>query len=348
MTSLQDFNYRHFFMVRRNFVWAIVVGVFAAVIVLFAILPMIQGISKSRNALDKKKQAVEKLQNKVLALEQVETLRIVENSGLINSALSSKKPLLELLAVMNRVATSSKVVIESVELNPGKISTEDGENAIPSRISGTNNKALGYDSMDVSLVISGDLDKINAFITGMETAIPVTDVLSITLNERQQKDVKTNEVVTDFEAEIVTATYYFTKTVAATIETPLVETTGDEFAFLEELKTYFFPIVSTSSQIQGGNIDLFGLDESEIEAFINQQDQQMPDTVESSVDQGTNFQEGNDSIQEQGEQEFGFPLEESEQQPQNNQDIGVSELHDAGGSQFEPADQLNLDQPKQF
>lgn len=260
MTSLADFNYRYYLSIRRKLIYAIGILVLSFGLVVFAVIPAIQDIFKHQATIQKKKKDVAALQAKLLTLEQAETIQVVENSDLINSALLSKKPLLELMNSLSYVSHQADIKIDSIELTPGEISTESGQIKQVSR-SRNSDASLGYESLNVSLVISGDLQNINQFIQTVERMIPVTDVMSITLNERQFVSAEGQKEVS-YESEIDLSTYYFTKTVQAAIDTPLAKMDGSEQEFLEELKTYYYPIFNPQFKIEGGgSTDFFKIGE---------------------------------------------------------------------------------------
>ena len=252
MTDLSHFNYRHFVLTRMQLVLAVACGVGAVLVVVAAIMPQVNSVLEARSEFQKQEKLTTQLQKKAQALQDADTLQLVQNQEYIDNALPSKKPLLELMESVSQLSANADVTIKNIELTPGEISTESAQ-----VVSKTKNSQ--YDELDVDLVVQGQLKNINTFISGIENTAPMSNVTKISLNELRNKETGDEDY---FEAELTVATYYFTQSVKAAIDTPLSQLTAEEIPFLEKLKGYSNIPITEQTTIQGGGlIDLFGLND---------------------------------------------------------------------------------------
>ncbi len=252
MTDLSHLNYRHFLLTRMQLVIAVACGVAAVLIVVAAIIPQVNGIIEARAEFQKQEKLTEQLQKKAQALQDADTLQLVQNQQYIDNALPSRKPLLELMETVSQLSVNSQVTIKNIELTPGEISTDSAQ-----VVSKTKNAQ--YDELEVDLVVQGQLKNINAFISGIENTAPMSNVTKISLNELRSKAVSDDDY---FEAELTVSTYYFTQSIKAAVDTPLSQLSAEELPFLEKLKNYSNIPVTEQTTIQGGGlIDLFGLND---------------------------------------------------------------------------------------
>lgn len=252
MIDTSRLNYRHFLMTRMQLLLALIFGVAGVAVIGVAVIPQVNAVLSARTEFQKQETLMLQLQKKSQALQDAETIQLVQNSSYINQALPSKKPLLELMESISQLTENSQVSIKNIELSPGEISSESAQIA-------TRSKNSQYDEMDVDLIVQGQLKNINAFISGIENSSPMTNVTRISLNELKNKAITEDDY---FEAELTLATYYFTQSVKAAVDAPLTALSGEELTFLEKLKTYDNTPIREQTIIQGGGlIDLFGLND---------------------------------------------------------------------------------------
>ncbi len=259
MIDIKDFNYRYFLIIHRQLVIASGFLLAGFLIIVFAILPQFTSLGEQQAKITKESKSVSTLQRKSLALEDAETLQIVDNADRIDSALPSKKPLLELMTSINQVSGWTNVEITNIELTPGDISTDSATQQATRR--SKSSKISNYDEMSVDLVISGKLGDINDFFQQVERVVPITNITKISLNELKRTGAVSYDENDVFEAELTLSSFYFTQSISAALETPLVSLGAEEAEFIQKLSTFSFPLFDEQRQIEGGGqIDLFGLD----------------------------------------------------------------------------------------
>lgn len=262
--QLQDFNYKYWLTTRRRLVLAVVLTAVALAALFFGAWPQVQQIMELRSDLRTENEQLTRLQNKLNSLTDGETLQLVSQENQINSLLPSKKPLLEMMQSLSLVADETRVSLASIEVAPGEISTGSAEVAAGSsrRRSQTSGNAEPYRDLDLSLVVEGELDQINAFIRQLELTAPITNVTSISLTDRQQNQADDQP----FSAEMTITSYYFTQPLAAAIESPLPPLSVEDTEFLNQISSFSFPENDQPTTIRGGGQeDLFNVESLQIQ-----------------------------------------------------------------------------------
>ncbi len=249
--SLEDFNARIFLSTRRDFVIAIVLGVVGVGLLLFAIIPQTQGAFSLYQELDGEKPKLQKLLAKLQELQNLAYTPEYAQIGQVNAALPSKKPLLELLTGLNAVSAQTHVSIDSFELSPGLIATNEAE------LASIQSAATAYDKLALSLKLTGTFESIQEFMVQLERISPFTSIISLDLS-----DPKPAPDGTLFQSvELETETYYFTQPIRVTIDAPIPKITAEDQKVLSDLRQFSVTDLPVQTEIRGGGLDdLFGVD----------------------------------------------------------------------------------------
>lgn len=275
--NIEKINVRYLLTTRRPLLMTGILGVVSLVLLLAVGLPQIQQNFTLWNSWQKEKAARDQLRKKVAQLQQVSTDITADQATLVNTVMPSRKPLLELLSGLNQVALLTNVTFQTVELSPGSIATAAAETAPTTKRTGNTRKAnQEYETLEVDLTVTGRLGDINRFFQQVEQVAPATTITALSLQKqagRASLTVATTEQIAPadevYEADMTVETYYFTKSISATLDSPLPTIGAAEQALLEQMRTYTKGSVQTQDRIEGGGLqDLFG---SGIEELFKQQ-----------------------------------------------------------------------------
>lgn len=257
--DMDKINLRRLVATRKFLIKALGLAALSLTVIAFSIFPQIAKIFEIQTDITKERKSLNKLQVKLSSLEDAQTLQLVENAQVIDKALPSYKPLLELMAGINYVAQISGVGIENIELTPGLISTESAQEQSLVKKKQVTNETQGYKNLSVKLKIAGTISQINSFLSQAERISPLVNVNKIVLSENSRSD---NFFDVDFEAEVEVMTYYFTKSVKAAVNDPLPQAAVEHIELIDEVKKYYVAKPDQQINIQGGGSDnLFGFEQ---------------------------------------------------------------------------------------
>lgn len=252
-----QFNYRTFVVNRRSLGIAVVLGAVAVGLVVFAIVPQFQEILDLNSQLQNEKPKLEKLQRKLVELDNIQFSPEFSQKAVVDAALPSRKPLLELLTSLNTISQSNRVAITEFSLNPGLIATSEAEIQAEAKKSANSE---GVDSIDVNMTVVGTFDDVGKFLIDLEKISPFTTIVQLGLSSRVAGDDFT-EQASDMQAKISTKSYFFTQSVLASVEAPLPALNELEQNVLNELASFSTSDLPEQLEITGGGLeDLFGVD----------------------------------------------------------------------------------------
>lgn len=262
--NLNNLNWRYVFNTRRFLLAAAGCALLSLVLVMMVIVPQFNQILINQSKIDQEKKTLGQLQNKMQALGESNTLDLVNQSKLVDSALPSHKPLLELMSSLNFVASWAQINITDIQLSPGEISTDSSKTATTSKVvtKGKSVAAKAYQNLDVDLTVEGELDRLNMFLKNVENTVPFSTVTKFTLAEIKGRTLAdgSNTGNKTYKAELTISTYYFTQSVNAALISPLTPVGNNEQALLTKLKSYTMLNQTQQKEIQGGGSqDLFGI-----------------------------------------------------------------------------------------
>ncbi len=249
-----NFNLSLLLSTRMNLVKAVAFGLTALVLLILTYYQL-TGISETRKKMEVTQKKTNQLANKIAELEALKTTPEYAQAQKMNDILPSHKPLLELLNNLNSVASETNVSITEFKINPGEIITE-GEEA--QKISVKKKKAGDYDQLNLDLSIVGGLDQVKEFMTLIERVSPITTITSLTI-DRKATNIGDNQQLT--RADLSLSTYYYTKSVSATLSAAIPSITQEERAIFQDIIDFSPSQIENQLEIIGGNnTDLFGID----------------------------------------------------------------------------------------
>lgn len=249
-----NFNLSLLLSTRMNLVKAAAFGLTAFVLLILTYYQL-TGINETRKKMEITQKKTDQLANKIAELEALKTTPEYAQAQKMNDILPSHKPLLELLNNLNSVATQTNVSITEFKINPGEIITE-GEEA--QKVSVKKKKTGDYDQLNLDLSIVGGLDQVKEFMTFIERVSPITTITSLTI-DRKATNIGDNQQLT--RADLSLSTYYYTKSVSATLSAAIPTITQEERAIFQDIIDFSPSQIENQLEIIGGNnTDLFGID----------------------------------------------------------------------------------------
>lgn len=249
-----NFNLSLLLSTRMNLVKAAAFGLTAFVLLILTYYQL-TGINETRKKMEITQKKTDQLANKIAELEALKTTPEYAQAQKMNDILPSHKPLLELLNNLNSVATQTNVSITEFKINPGEIITEGEETQ---KVSVKKKKTGDYDQLNLDLSIVGGLDQVKEFMTFIERVSPITTITSLTI-DRKATNIGDNQQLT--RADLSLSTYYYTKSVSATLSAAIPTITQEERAIFQDIIDFSPSQIENQLEIIGGNnTDLFGID----------------------------------------------------------------------------------------
>lgn len=229
------------------------------VVLLVGLIPQIQEVISLNSTLGKERPKLDRLNQKLISLDEVQFTPEFAQIDIVNSALPSKKPLLELLTSLQSISAANSIVISNLELSPGEIATESGSFNADTRGNQTGRRPQGaVDSLTITMNIVGQQDQVREFLNLIEKITPFTTItqLSVELSRRNQANN-----IDLLEASITTESYFFTKSLTATVESALPQLSQKDRDVLTTLAEFVENDLPEQTEITGGGLeDLFGVD----------------------------------------------------------------------------------------
>ena len=238
---------------RRHLIESVALFLVAGLILIFATIPQIRTSLSINDQVEKEKPKVAKLESKLANLENVLVTSEFAQSQLVNLALPSKKPLIELLISLQSSALQSQAEIINFEVSPGSLATESAQ------IKTTSRNSQGSDYLEMEVSLSGTFASIQQFLKYTEQFTPFTIIsrISIDVPEEDLESITTSPDETT--ADLTIRTYYFTKVVESSVDSILPTMTDANRSVLNQLADYQHIIVPQQQQIEGGgNLEIFG------------------------------------------------------------------------------------------
>lgn len=270
MAINKEVNYRLFWNTRKEMVLAILLFIISALILWLGIIAQIEPLTKDLTALRKAQDELTKFTQKANQLTQIVLDQTFRNASEVDQVLPSHKPLLELLNNLNSVATVSQVVIRNFSLTPGDIS-ENLQVKLSSR-------QQAYDYLDLTFSVSGELGRIQNFLTMIEQVTPISTITSIAINRNIDADPNAPA-----QAELVLRSFYFTQPIKTTITNPLPSLDDIDRRIISEINRLTPSNLPQQGEVITGNRgNLFGLQNQDISALEQQLMQAQEEAQEES------------------------------------------------------------------
>ena len=264
LNKLNSFSLNMLMGPRKNLVMTIAFGL-TGLILLGLSVSQINGVFALNKKLTTEQQKLTQLNQKAQELEQLKFSPEFAQADVVNKVLPSHKPLLELLNNLNSVAAETSVSITEFEINPGEIATDSTQ--VTQQVT-AKKQSTDYNQLDLKLTIIGELNQIRRFMDFIERVSPLTTITSLTVDRK----VEGGQLSGTTRADLALSTYYYTKSIASTLSSPLPEISAQEREIFQEILS-FTPaeLESQTEIISGENEDLFGisgLDVSDLEETL--------------------------------------------------------------------------------
>lgn len=269
-----EFNWRVLLSTRTSMAYAIAGVVAALVVILAGIIPQIQGTIELVQQLETEKPKLESLKQKLVELDQIQFTPEYSQISIVNTALPSKKPLLELLMSLQSIAASNQVLVTELQLNPGDIATSSATAQMgaatgttittaptptpaPAGATGTGaNSGLAVGSLTLGMTVKGTQAQVQSFLTMLEKATPFTTITQLSVERIKDTNGQTNTM----EARVKTDTSFFTQPITAALEAPLPQLSDEERQVLSSISAFVENELPEQTQVTSGGVeDLFGV-----------------------------------------------------------------------------------------
>ncbi len=250
-----EINIRVLIRTRKHLIFTAMSGLVMILLIWFVIWPQSMQLWQTYGDVRDAREDLADLERRDSTIAQLNTERILIESEQINQTLPTGKPLQRLLSTLDQVIDESAVELTEISASPGIISSQSGE-----ATDGNSRRiAENYDTLDLNIVIAGQLREINRFLSSMESVAPVTNATELTLSDRDQAATELSTLAKDFQAEVTLTTYFYSGDVEeVTLRTTLPRITGDEIATLNEIQDLEFYPFQQQTDIRAGNVqDLF-------------------------------------------------------------------------------------------
>lgn len=252
--NINEVNWKLLWNTRKELVLAVLFFVLSLMILFIGILQQIKPIQADLKKLKEQQTELAKFSEKAEQLKQLAADPNLNQSSSIDNVLPSHKPLLEILSNLNNVAYTTEVVIKNFSLSPGEIATDT------TRVKKTTNNQR-YDYLDLDFSVSGQLWKIQEFLTLIEQVTPISTITSISINRNIDENKNAQA-----QADLVLRTFFFTQPIKTTITSPLpVIAAGDRQIINSINELIPNNLEQQKSVITGNRGNLFGLQNQTVE-----------------------------------------------------------------------------------
>lgn len=168
--------------------------IFAALIVMteiaalyFLALPLPGKISDSWNRLTKDRQETEALNTLVSTLASTDVTSLEETRQKVNAALPDEKKTAGIIFGLTRLASSSGVIVNSLEFAPGLVSTSSG--SLPRETVPKKTAEFGVKSIPASLTLTAEIGPLARFLDDLAKVNQVIGVEQVSLSRTSGRTI---------------------------------------------------------------------------------------------------------------------------------------------------------------
>jgi hypothetical protein len=178
------------FQVKRYILLPTVTVIVVIGLLAFFVGPSVRKIINTRKEVSKDSEKLASLKKKVESLEGFDESLLIEQVEVLEQALPSKKDVLGLMTTLNGLAEDNDVSLGNYKLSPGSIATEA---ATPSATKSTaepqqaRERKSGFDSIVVAVNLSGPLEGVGTFLSGVEHSWPLMKLTKLSLNPLKRR-----------------------------------------------------------------------------------------------------------------------------------------------------------------
>jgi Tfp pilus assembly protein PilO len=208
----------------RYLAFPAVVGLIILILTVIILIPSIKQIIQKRQALTQEKETLAKLTQKVADLEGLDPIELANKTDVVVKSLPAEKDVPRILATLSILATESGVMIESVKVAPGALSTVSGQE-----------KAKEKPALSFEISIKGAMVAIRDFLDRISSTVPVMQINEAFLSGDEEER----------RAEVSFDAYFLPlpKTLGLP-ENPLAKITSDEEIAYKKIERFYFPLAA--------------------------------------------------------------------------------------------------------
>jgi hypothetical protein len=158
---------------KRKNVWILpgFTVLFSVVSFVFVVIPQVVDVFAIREEKAVAVQKLDALQSKRVSLSQISADELDSRLQSLEYVLPRRKPVLELLALLESFSLDSEVVLREYEFNPGQLATESAK---PTQA--PKEEKIGTQEMVVALVVEGTFEAIQLFYQEIESMGPLSQL----------------------------------------------------------------------------------------------------------------------------------------------------------------------------
>jgi len=246
--QMDKINLRILLSTRQFLLYTVGLGAIILILVSALLIPQAQVAYETFTEIQIEKPKTDKLTKKLSSLESITATAEFAQIDVVEKALPSKKPVLELLTGLSSVSQNTGVNIDKFDITPGLVATDEAT------VQELSKGIKPYESLIVELEVSGSFKQVQDFIIQVERFSPFTTVtqmdLSGVLDESKAADVDQR-----FRAVLTTETYFFTQAIAVKIDTPLPLIAAPEQSVLSALAAFSPTNLQEQTEVTGGGLD---------------------------------------------------------------------------------------------
>ena len=150
---------------RINFFILPLAGIFVSLLlILLIIIPQIRKIVEIQDKIKTSRARLTKLSVKLADLNGIDEGALSQQVAFALKALPGNKNMQKLMAVYNQIASESQVLVQNFDISPGEVATV------------SSSAANSFDLMAFKMKVTGDWDRILAFIFQFGETLPVTNI----------------------------------------------------------------------------------------------------------------------------------------------------------------------------
>lgn len=261
MSEIAETSFRILLVTRQAMLIALGIFLVIAVLVFAVMIPQGQAAWDEYQNIERERPVLEQLQQKVVALENLPSSPEYAQIDIVNNALPSRKPLLELLVGLSSVSSETNVQVNNYNLSPGLVATDS------TQLRAGSGGGSGFDSLKLTMSVQGTFRDLQNFLRRVEEVSPFSTITSLALSNTITSETGESPETADqlFQAQLETETYFFTRSIAVRYESPLPELTARDREVLQALSSFVPTELPEQNQIEGGGLeDLFQI-RSELE-----------------------------------------------------------------------------------
>lgn len=240
---------------RRPLLLAILLFTAGFLVTMLVLVPQFNEAMALYNNMQKEEPKLEKLEKKLAELQDIELSPEFAQVEIVNNALPSRKPLLELLVALDSVSQETGTKVKNFQLTPGLVASDS------TVLSQSGKAGSAYDSLSLELTVQGTFQQIQDFLLKVEEAAPFTTIVSMEIGNQLNANAPGFDELADdpvFEAVLTNETYFFTQPIAARIDSPLPKIAARELEVLNLLASFVPTDLPEQTEIRGGGLeDLF-------------------------------------------------------------------------------------------